>query len=73
MNLSVTYVNLIPYNPTSAGDRFDYKTPSDERIGAFASRLRDLYGVRTLVRWSSADGRDANGACGQLVTSISGD
>ena len=47
---SFTYVNLIPYNPTSAGDRFDYKTPSDERIGAFASQLRDVYGVRTLVR-----------------------
>ena len=71
-NSSVTYVNLIPYNPTSAGDRFDYETPSDESIEAFASKLRDVYGVRTLVRWSSADGRDANGACGQLVTSITG-
>lgn len=73
VNLSVTCVNLIPYNPTSAGDRFDYKTPSHEKIATFASKLRDLYGVKTLVRWSSADGRDANGACGQLVTSISGD
>ena len=71
-NSSVTYVNLIPYNPTSAGERFDYETPSDESIEAFASKLRDVYGVRTLVRWSSADGRDANGACGQLVTSITG-
>ena len=71
-NFSVTYVNLIPYNPTSAGERFDYETPSDESIEAFASKLRDVYGVRTLVRWSSADGRDANGACGQLVTSITG-
>jgi len=71
-NSSVTYVNLIPYNPTNAGDRFDYKTPTDDRIEAFASKLRDVYGVRTLVRWSSADGRDANGACGQLVSSITG-
>ncbi|KAL9180474.1 hypothetical protein ACHAXT_010927 [Thalassiosira profunda] len=64
---SVTYVNLIPYNPTSAGDRFGYQTPSNERIAAFSSRLRERYGVRTLVRWSSADGRDATGACGQLA------
>ena len=64
---SVTYVNLIPYNPTLAGDRFGYQTPSDERIAAFSSRLRERYRVRTLVRWSSADGRDANGACGQLA------
>ena len=66
---SVTYVNLIPYNPTSAGDRFGYQTPSDERIEAFSSRLRERYGVRTLVRWSSAEGRDAHGACGQLAVS----
>ena len=60
------FVNLIPYNPTLAGDDFGYETPSDERVNAFHDRLKDL-GVKSLVRWSSATGRDANGACGQLV------
>jgi adenine C2-methylase RlmN of 23S rRNA A2503 and tRNA A37 len=31
--------------------------------------LVEKYGVRALVRWSSAEGRDTNGACGQLVLS----
>ena len=33
----------------------------------FHARLRDEHGVNALVRWTSAVGRDANGACGQLV------
>jgi adenine C2-methylase RlmN of 23S rRNA A2503 and tRNA A37 len=57
----------IPYNPTSAGALRGYETPSDDRVSAFHSRLRDLHGVHALVRWSSAAGRDAAGACGQLV------
>jgi 23S rRNA (adenine2503-C2)-methyltransferase len=62
------FVNLIPYNPTLAGDDFGYETPSDDRINAFHDRLKSL-GVKSLVRWSSASGRDANGACGQLALS----
>lgn len=64
------FVNLIPYNPTFAGNSFGYETPSDNRIFAFHNRLKEL-GVNSLVRWSSASGRDANGACGQLVLSPS--
>jgi len=67
---SKVFVNLIPYNPTLAGDDFGYETPSDDRIYAFHNRLKDL-GINSLVRWSSAQGRDANGACGQLALNSS--
>lgn len=62
------FVNLIPYNPTLAGDNFGYQTPSDERINAFHAKLKQS-GIKTIVRWSTKNGRDANGACGQLVLS----
>ena len=68
---SSNFVNLIPYNPTLAGDNFGYETPSNERIDSFCSRLRENYEIRALVRWSSAGGRDANGACGQLALTTS--
>lgn len=64
------YVNLIPYNPTLAGDDFGYQTPTDERINAFHQKLKKS-GVKALVRWSTKNGRDANGACGQLALSSS--
>ena len=64
------YVNLIPFNPTEAGSIHGYTTPSDEAVSAFHSHLRDVHGVNALVRWTSAAGRDANGACGQLVTAV---
>lgn len=64
------YVNLIPYNPTLAGDDFGYRTPSDERISVFHEKLKET-GVKALVRWSTTNGRDANGACGQLALSSS--
>lgn len=60
------FVNLIPYNPTLAGEDYGYAFPTDERIFAFHDRLKEL-GVKSLIRWSSANGRDANGACGQLA------
>jgi adenine C2-methylase RlmN of 23S rRNA A2503 and tRNA A37 len=63
------FVNLIPYNPTLAGGVLGYKTPSDERIEAFHNSLR-AEGINALVRWTSASGRDANGACGQLALSV---
>lgn len=61
------YVNLIPFNPTEAGSQHGYTTPSDAAVERFHSRLRDRHGVNALIRWTSAAGRDANGACGQLV------
>lgn len=63
-------VNLIPYNPTLAGDDFGYRTPSDERIYTFHEKLKES-GIKALVRWSTQNGRDANGACGQLALSSS--
>ena len=41
---------------------------SDERVAAFHDRLRGK-GVHSLVRWTSANGRDTDGACGQLALS----
>mmetsp|Transcript_25470 Transcript_25470/g.45994 ORF Transcript_25470/g.45994 Transcript_25470/m.45994 type:complete len:396 (+) Transcript_25470:85-1272(+) len=60
------FVNLIPYNPTRAGSMFSYSAPSDEDINGFHNILL-TQGIRSIVRWSSAAGRDANGACGQLI------
>jgi adenine C2-methylase RlmN of 23S rRNA A2503 and tRNA A37 len=65
---SAPYVNLIPFNPTAAGSRHGYATPSDEAVERFHTRLREVHGVHALIRWKSAVGRDANGACGQLAT-----
>ena len=66
-----TYVNLIPYNPTLAGLPLGYKTPTDMAILSFHQRLQqhsDI--VQSHIRWSSAAGRDAEGACGQLALSM---
>ena len=60
------FVNLIPFNPTAAGDLRGFKTPLDSRIASFHAGLRER-DVNALVRWSSARGRDAGGACGQLA------
>ena len=61
------YVNLIPFNPTEAGAAHGYATPSDGNVERFHAWLREKHGVNALVRWTSAVGRDAQGACGQLV------
>jgi 23S rRNA (adenine2503-C2)-methyltransferase len=63
------FVNLIPYNPTLAGGLLGYQTPADERVEAFHNALR-AEGINALVRWTSASGRDANGACGQLALNV---
>jgi len=68
-----TYVNLIPYNPTLAGLPLGYQTPSDAAVNAFHERLLLQEGrgiIQSHVRWSSAAGRDAEGACGQLALSV---
>ena len=65
--ISAGYVNLIPFNPTEAGSLRGYETPSDGAVERFHARLRDVHGVHALCRWKSATGRDAAGACGQLV------
>lgn len=63
---SPPYVNLIPYNPTLAGSAMDFTSPSDDSVNEFHQGLLQE-GIRCYVRWSSAAGRDANAACGQLV------
>eukprot|EP01056_Protomagalhaensia_sp_Gyna25_P004832 Protomagalhaensia_sp_Gyna_25__4831@NODE_498_length_3264_cov_226_150388_g389_i0_p1_GENE_NODE_498_length_3264_cov_226_150388_g389_i0NODE_498_length_3264_cov_226_150388_g389_i0_p1_ORF_typecomplete_len489_score86_44Fer4_14/PF13394_6/8_3e12Radical_SAM/PF04055_21/1_8e10Fer4_12/PF13353_6/0_014_NODE_498_length_3264_cov_226_150388_g389_i0891555 len=55
-------LNVIPYNPTEASS--EYKTPSDEKVEAFAAQLK-AHGLRVFVRHEF--GRDISGACGQLA------
>ena len=62
-------MNLIPFNPTPAGTKRGYESPTEERVSAFHDRLRVKYGINSLIRWSSAEGRDTAGACGQLMLS----
>ncbi len=56
-------VNLIPFNPFPGGT---FRRPPDERVAAFAARLRSS-GVQTMVRRSR--GGDILAACGQLRAS----
>ena len=66
------WVNLIPYNPTDAGDRFGFKSPKDEDLVIFSRIIQeydDAYGKRLkgIVRWSTERGREVDAACGQLA------
>jgi 23S rRNA (adenine2503-C2)-methyltransferase len=58
-----THVNLIPYNPIQ---EVDYQRPSEQRIDAFASILRQKH-IAVSVRYSR--GLEADAACGQLRAS----
>ena len=65
-------VNLIPYNPTEAGDRFNYCSPSESVINSFQDIIFQYKGtdgkpMRCTVRWSSARGQEIDAACGQLA------
>lgn len=65
-------VNLIPYNPTVAGDRYTYESPSDETMMQFQSILYNYSTsaakpLRCTIRWSSRRGQSLDAACGQLV------
>ena len=59
------YINLIPYNPTAAGDMKKYEAPSHDRVQEWADVLRRYAKVH--VRWSTMSGRQSSAACGQLV------
>lgn len=63
-------LNVIPYNPTEIGALQGFQSPTLEHVEMFRNRLSSL-GVGSLVRWTSAGGRDADGACGQLVVDTS--
>lgn len=56
-------LNLIPYNPTEAGDE-NYKAPPKEKVEGFYKYLKETRKVNVTVR--SEKGRDIDGACGQL-------
>jgi len=65
-------VNLIPYNPTEAGDRFDYRSPPNATIETFQNiifryKSNENKPIRCSVRWSSARGQEIDAACGQLA------
>ena len=59
-------LNLIPYNPTEAGDRENYKAPSQAAVDEFFAIVTSLeYGVFTRMRQEM--GQDVAAACGQLA------
>jgi 23S rRNA (adenine(2503)-C(2))-methyltransferase len=65
-------VNLIPYNPTEAGDQYGFESPPDAAMEAFSRILyhyQDHKGkpLRCSIRWSSRRGQDMDAACGQLA------
>ena len=66
-------VNLIPYNPTDAGDRYGYRSPSVTSIAVFQDIVFGYHShdpskpIRCTVRWSTAKGQEIDAACGQLV------
>jgi 23S rRNA (adenine2503-C2)-methyltransferase len=61
-------VNLIPYNPTSAGGQDRYRGSTRESIAAFRAALESR-GIPTTVRLTR--GRDIDAACGQLAARAS--
>jgi 23S rRNA (adenine2503-C2)-methyltransferase len=58
-----SHVNLIPYNPIS---EVDYQRPTDKRIEAFVTTLKEQH-IAVSVR--RARGLEADAACGQLRAS----
>lgn len=59
-------VNLIPYNPTSAGAKNEFGTPSDTKCKEFRKALRDAGVPNATIRFSTKRGRSITAACGQL-------
>ena len=64
-----TLLNVIPYNPTSAGELYGYTPPPQEVVNRFMEIVRS-YGVSVMVRQEL--GQDVNAACGQLVVNTLG-
>ena len=62
--LNHSILNVIPYNPTSAGVPYGYAPPAQDVINTFVDIVRS-YGVTVMVRQEL--GQDVNAACGQLV------
>jgi adenine C2-methylase RlmN of 23S rRNA A2503 and tRNA A37 len=66
-------INLIPYNPTVAGDVYAYQSPSDDQLKAFQDVLYQYPSANPTkpltctIRWSSQRGQSLEAACGQLV------
>ena len=59
-------INLIPYNPTSAGASHGYEPPSDFICKRFREKLRGLGAPNVTIRFSTKLGRSWSAACGQL-------
>ena len=61
-------LNLIPYNPTDAGELQGYEEPEQERINIFFDIITSKdYAVFTRMRHEM--GQDVDAACGQLAVS----
>lgn len=66
-------LNLIPYNPTAAGESEGYQQPVNAQIDAFFAVLtRDEYGYNLFTRLRHEMGQDVDAACGQLAVSRQG-
>ena len=59
-------INLIPYNPTTAGAASGYEPPSDFSCKRFRDKLRSLGAPNVTIRFSTKLGRSWSAACGQL-------
>ena len=63
-------LNLIPYNPTAAGDSEGYLQPENTQIDAFFGVLtKDEFGYNLFTRLRHEMGQDVDAACGQLAVS----
>eukprot|EP00968_Pinguiococcus_pyrenoidosus_P001883 scaffold93_cov233-Pinguiococcus_pyrenoidosus.AAC.3 len=69
------WCNLIPYNPTSAGDRYGFEMPDTAQVSRFAEELRkgvaaDGKPLKVRARWSTQAAQPVGGACGQLAVKV---
>merc|ERR1711920_1052327 len=71
------WVNLIPYNPSSVGEKHGFQPPSHHDLRRFEQCIRKWgcknhngapVSVRT--RFSTQGGQDVDSACGQLAAAV---
>ena len=63
--LNKIIINLIPYNPTEIGDKYSYKSPTNNQMFTFKNIIIKN-GIFCTIRNSTTSGQDIDGACGQL-------
>jgi len=63
------FFNIIPYNPTRAGDAHGFRSPEAQELRKFRTELRGR-GIRATIRWTTLEGRSTSAACGQLTAAL---